>query len=285
MACNTEIKRRANQKKENPQTEARIWEASRALKGNKFKNLAQAACHYACDKKLQKGVKHAVLLARKNKIGKNCHKIDSMQSFHGYNELLKLQKIKGAFCIGMGTIVADPTSAPYPDGIADAHYQHDPADAPYPDGTADAHYQHDPADAPYPDDSADAPCPDAHAHIDSPSSPEGELVGTDAMIVDDDYDPFPSYSMMDEDEDFPEWDYRLHLGDDEDVIFNIPEQILQRDEVDDLGSNSSLGSNSRLPGYQTEDEELSSESDQVDHQDQNGSFAEPIDHQVATFLM
>jgi hypothetical protein len=35
----------------------------------------------ACDKKLQKGVKHAVLLARKNKIGKNCHKIDSMQSF------------------------------------------------------------------------------------------------------------------------------------------------------------------------------------------------------------
>jgi hypothetical protein len=46
MACNTEIKRRANQKKENPQTEARIWEASRALKGNKFKNLAQAACHY-----------------------------------------------------------------------------------------------------------------------------------------------------------------------------------------------------------------------------------------------
>jgi hypothetical protein len=98
-------------------------------------------------------------------------------------------------------------------------------------------------------------------------------------------DPFPSYSMMDEDEDFPEWDYRLHLGDDEDVIFNIPEQILQRDEVDDLGSNSSLGSNSRLPGYQTEDEELSSESDQVDHQDQNGSFAEPIDHQVATFLM
>jgi hypothetical protein len=104
-------------------------------------------------------------------------------------------------------------------------------------------------------------------------------------------DPFPSYPMMDEDEDFPEWDYRLHLGNDEKCHFNIPEQILQRDEVGDLGSNS------RLPDYQTEDEELSS--DQVDHQDQNDSFAElallslmtwvlmrQIDHdQVASFLM
>ncbi|KAN0132060.1 hypothetical protein V8E53_010097, partial [Lactarius tabidus] len=197
-----------------------------------------------------------------------------------HDEIMQLlHSIDGDFDLGSSSL-ADPTSAPYPDGIADAHYQHDPADAPYPDGTADAHYQHDPADAPYPDgiadahyqhDSADAPCPDADAHIDSPSSPEGELVGTDAMMVDDDYDPFPSYPMMDEDEDFPEWDYRLHLGDDEDVIFNIPEQILQRDEVDDLGSNS------RLPGYQTEDEELSSESDQVDHQDQYDSFAEPDD--------
>ncbi|KAN0139944.1 hypothetical protein V8E53_002249 [Lactarius tabidus] len=108
-------------------------------------------------------------------------------------------------------ICLDPTSAPYPDGIADAHYKHD----------------------------------------------------------DDDYDPFPSYPMMDE--DFPEWDYRLHLGNDEKCHFNIPEQILQRDEVGDLGSNS------RLPNYQTEDEELSSDSDQVDHQDQNDSFAEPDD--------
>ena len=41
---------------------------------------------------------------------------------------------------------------------------------------------------------------------------------------------------MDEDEDFPERDYRLHLeddgdDDDDDVIFNIPE-IFQGDEDD-----------------------------------------------------
>src|ERR1700677_3286520 len=81
-------------------------------------------------------------------------------------------------------------------------------------------------------------------------------------------DPFPS-QPMDEDEDFPEWDYRSDLGDDEDVIFNIPEEILQRDEDDDLGSNS------RLPDYQTEDEESGSDSGQVDYQDQDVSFAEP----------
>ncbi|KAN0135290.1 hypothetical protein V8E53_006855 [Lactarius tabidus] len=141
--------------------------------------------------------------------------------------------------------LADPTSAPYPD--ADAHYQH--ADAPYPD--ADAHYQHDPADAPY---------PDADAYIDSPPPPEG--ADSDTMMVDDDYDPFPSYPI-DEDEDFPEQDYRLHLEDDESVIFNIPEEILQRDEDDDLGPTSGL------PDYQTEDEELGLDSD----------------HQMATFLM
>ena len=54
-----------------------------------------------------------------------------------------------------------------------------------------------------------------------------------ALILDD---PFSSQERvpMDEDEDFPERDYRLHLeddGDDDDVIFNIPE-IFQGDEDD-----------------------------------------------------
>ncbi|KAN0131065.1 hypothetical protein V8E53_011198 [Lactarius tabidus] len=124
---------------------------------------------------------------------------------------------------------------------------------------ADAHYQH-----------ADAPHPDADAHIDSPPSPEGELAGSNAMIVDDDYGTFPS-QPMDEDEDFPGWDYRLDLGDDENVIFDIPEEVLQRDEDEDLGPDS------ELPDYQAEDEELGPDSSQMDYQDQNNSSAQPDD--------
>jgi hypothetical protein len=73
---------------------------------------------------------------------------------------------------------------------------------------------------------------------------------------------------MDEDEDFPEWHYGLDPEDDDGVFFDIPEEILQRDEDDDLGSHP------RPLGYQTEDEDLGSDSGQPEYQD---SFAEPDD--------
>jgi hypothetical protein len=78
---------------------------------------------------------------------------------------------------------------------------------------------------------------------------------------------------MDEDEDFPGWDYRLDLGDNENVIFDIPEEVLQRDEDEDLGPDS------ELPDYQAEDEELGPDSSQMDYQDQNDSSAQPDDTQ------
>ncbi|KAN0140205.1 hypothetical protein V8E53_002101 [Lactarius tabidus] len=195
--------------------------------------------HFKCKSEKKERVKRTILTHFKD----NLDHLNNLRTSGAHQDTLSFL-LHEDFDLGSSSL-ADPTGAPYPDGIADAHY-HDPADAPYPEMVTDA-------------------------HIDSPSSPEGELAGTDAIMVDDDYGPFPSYPMMDEDEDFPEWDNRLHLGNDEKCHFNIPEQILQRDEVGDLGSNS------RLPDYQTEDEELSSDSDQVDHQDQNDSFAEPDD--------
>lgn len=70
---------------------------------------------------------------------------------------------------------------------------------------------------------------------------------------------------MGEEVDFSDEDYRLHLGDDDDeVIFDIPEGNLQRDEDDDWGLQHS---HSRQLDYQTEDEDFSSDSGQLEYQD------------------
>ena len=119
----------------------------------------------------------------------------------------------------------------------------------------------------------------ADAHIHSPSYSERELACTNvwwltmtvsnvfindlhliltALILDD---PFSSQERvpMDEDEDFPERDYRLHLeddGDDDDVIFNIPE-IFQGDEDDVWGSEDEvLGPDSGHLEIEDQDQDL-----------------------------